>query len=421
MGQEIRVERFNVLIPANSNSSAIECAIAPITEEMNRTPLIVNADTWKVNVEAKRIEVDEKVELCRQEVGNPKFRPNATADCVEVFLKQRGLPLGRLTTRGAQSMSKDVIEVFAQIGDKLAPLVLDARTAMAEKSQLEKWEPYARAGYVQATWNSLGTPMGRYTSAGPSVQNRIVPIRETIEAPTNWKFMSWDLGAAEYVTWASLSGDPVLGAIFKAGRDVHSEMIEMLQAAIPDLDLHGAEPRKFGKTCNFALCYLMQDWAFSNKLGVSKTEAGKIIQFYKEQAKVAVKYIQEILGEARRTGWVKTHFGRMRHIPILKAARAAELHEAEKTAWHHVNCGTTAEVVKVKTIRAIKALESAGLYPLKVKMALQMHDEIILQVADEDVAQVQAIVDEAFARPIAEFLPYKVTTKTGQTWKDVSK
>lgn len=418
----IVVDKFNVLIPAGSNSLKIEEALKPITEEMNHTPLMVNEDTWLKNLHKINAEWDRLVAQCRTITMNPEFRPNAPSDCVEEFFGKRELPIQRVSKKtGAPTCDKEVLASLESLGDDLAPVVIEAREARSKLSQLESWKTYAKVGLVQCNWNSLGTPMGRYTADSPNLQNRITEIRETIEAPQGEKFLSFDLGQAEYVGWASLSRDPTLSKAFIEDKDFHEVMWAEIKAAAPELNIHGKDPRKMGKTVNFALLYLMKPFTLAKKLGVSVEDATKIIATYAARAPIAISYREEVLAEAKRTGMIETKYGRNRHIPMLKTARGGLLHEFEKTAWHHHNSGTAAEILKIKQIKAMHRLRAAGFTQDRVKLVLQMHDELIFQVKDEVLAEVRELVQVVMDEVVPGFLKFKIDTRVGQNWLETSK
>lgn len=418
---DTRIEQFQVTLPEGSPSQKIDTALQPITDRMNQTPLRVNARTWMENTRLQEAEVERLTGICRQTCGSPKFRPNASADCIAEF-KKLGIELTRETPKGGIQCDKEVLESI-QDRHPLVGQVMDARNAMAILSQLKKWKEFADAGLVQCVWDQNGTPMGRYTSQGPNLQNRVVPIRETIESQEGWSFLSMDLGAAEYVTWAALSGDPEMSRCFKEGQDVHQMMGEAVLAANPTLDLHGETVRQFGKTINFAILYKMRPATLAQKLGVTFETAVEIQEAYFVKAAVAHQYEIDYLDTARETGQTTTKFGRRRDMPILYLGKRGELADAEKTAWHHHICGTTAEVLKLKTIKTMVVLSKAG-FGSDVVVCVNLHDEVILGVRDSVMGQVQPLAVEAFTKAGSElpwYLPYSVTVKVGKSWKEVSK
>jgi len=159
----IKIAQFGVVIKEGTSSHKLETALEPVTEEMNRTPLRVNRATWLRNKQALEQKFRALEAKCREMTGNPKFRANASADCVTEFVDVRGLTPLRKTGSGKFSIDKEQLETFAHLGDELAPVVIEAREARTVLSQLEAWEPYADKGYVRAVWNQYGTPHGRYS------------------------------------------------------------------------------------------------------------------------------------------------------------------------------------------------------------------------------------------------------------------
>ncbi len=189
------------------------------------------------------------IDYCRQLAHDGSFRPNSTADCCRALFEKRCLRPERISKRTGKPLTdKDTLQVLSNEGDSLSGGIIDARSAIAQRGQLRHWKPFAIQGFVQPYWNSLGTPHGRFTSEAPCLNNRIVPIRETIEPDSRYSFLSLDLGQAKYVTWASLSGDLALGEMFLQGKDFHEEMAREIKAVVPDWNFAGQEPRAAGKT-----------------------------------------------------------------------------------------------------------------------------------------------------------------------------
>lgn len=409
---------FKVFLPEGSSSYKIEINLRESTEELNTRPLRVNRETWNRNRAAMAARVEEKVRVCQTITGRNDFRPNSREDCLSEFLDRRKLPILSTTPKGAPTMDLEVLTVYRAMGDNLADSVVEAREAMTKLSQLNAWEPYAMAGQVQATWNQLGTPMGRYSCEEPNLQNRINEIRETIEAPEGYRFVSNDLGQAEYVVWASLSKDPLLTEIFKTGQDLHSRMIAEIKAIYPALN-DKFNDRPTGKMVNFALLYLMKPWALSQKLGCPQEDSQAIIQAYKKRAPVAVDYIEAYLLEVAETGKARTFYGREREISFKGLSQNAK-HEVRKTAWHHHNSGTAAEILKIKQAKLHKQFRQN--YNLEqVWLGLQMHDELIHVVREDVVDKVMAESLAEFQAPIKGMLDFKITQKVGKNWLETSK
>lgn len=411
----------NARVELTRTSAELEEALKPITAEMNGKPLRVNRETWLKNLMAAEEEMLEKVNACRDYVGWD-IRPNSPADCSRALFSDRKIAARKVSKASRRpSLDADTLAAMENGGDKLAGMILEARGAISRWSQLKSWKVYAEAGAVQPIWDSNGQPQGRYTSDSPCLNNRIVPIRETIEPDPGYSFLSLDLGQAEYVVWASLSQDEILGDAFKNGRDFHSEMAHSVREAVADWNLRGEDERQAGKMLNFAILYRMTEFTLARKLGCDKEVAGKIIQAYYNRTARAKEYIQKILDAAKLDGYVETAFGRRRYCPEYNSLDNREAQELEKTLWHHHNAGTAAEILKMKQVQAWSDLRAAGLTTNEVRLALNMYDEVIFMVRDDLVEVVRRIVEPIFRIQMAGFLPMPVTVKVGKNWKEVSK
>src|SRR6266849_7791134 len=271
-------------IELTRDSALLEERLKPPTAELNEQSLRVNHDTWTRNCFAAEENASFLIDYCIQ-LANEEFRPNSPADCRRVL--------------GVDSSDKDSLSQLFNEGNLLAGAILDARSAISRWSQLKAWGKFARFGRVQPVWDSLGTPHGRYTSAGPCLNNRIESIRETIEPDPGYSFLSLDLNQAEYVTWASLSGDKVLGQAFLEGRDFHVEMVTAIRERVPVWDLRGQDPRAAGKTINFAILYQIQPHTLARMLGCSVAIANKIIEAYYSRVPTAAFFITSVLAAAK--------------------------------------------------------------------------------------------------------------------------
>lgn len=412
---------FNVVIPKDSPSYLLEKALEPITEGMNRSPLSVNAETYERNKAEVEAEAQRLVSLCREKANVPGFRPNSSKDCYAEFAIHRRLGV-RTTKGGTPSYDEAVLRSYQNKGDDLAGLVMEARSALNKSSQMKSWAQYVSAGTVQTEWNQYGTPHGRYTAENPNLQNRIVEIRETVEPPeADHVFLSFDWGMAEYVTFASLSKDASLGAIFASGKDLHAEMAEKILRANPKIDLHGTPERKAGKTVNFAILYLMKSWTLAEALGVEESIAQGVKDSYSAIAPEAMFYQAEFIKKAVRSGMTSTAFGRVRKMPELRNASGGALHALVKTAWHHHNAGTAAELLKVKMVELVKAIQDAGVSKKDAYIAFNMHDEVILSVKKDVLEEVKALGTTVMKTPVPGFLGFKIDTRVGNNWKEISK
>jgi len=393
-------------IELTRESAELERRLEPITAELNAFALRVNKARWQANYDAADYIAGSLVPYCRYLAKSDLFRPNSPADCRNAL--------------GVKSSDKDTLTGLANSGVALAEAVLDARSAIACLGQLRKWTTVAEYGAVQPSWNSLGTPHGRYTSERPCLQNRIRTIRQTIEPDPGFTFLSMDKSQAEYVVWGSLSGDLTLSELFLSGQDFHSEMAQLVLTLVPDWDLRGVEPRQAGKTLNFSILYLMQPYTLAIKLGCSLAVARKIIKTYYKRAKTGIRYIHRVLSDAHELGFVETHFGRRRYCgEYQNGVGEREKHEIEKTLWSHHNAGTAAEIVKHKQCDIWETLRREGFTSDQVRLSINMFDQLIWSVRDDLIPDVQPIVTEIWHRRVPGFLPCRSQITNGKNWGEL--
>lgn len=393
-------------IELTRESAELERRLEPITAELNEYPLRVSRSKWAENYDQAQHVAGNLVQYCQYLAANDDFRPNSPADC------RRAL--------GIEVSDKDTLTGLVNSGSALAESILDCRSAIACQSQLRKWSIFAECGFVQPHWDSMGTPHGRYTSEGPCLNNRIRPIRQTIQPDPGFTFLSLDKSQCEYVTWASLSGDLVLSELFLSGRDFHSEMAATILGLVPDWDLRGVEPRQAGKTLNFSILYLMQPFTLAAKLNCSLIVARKIIRSYYKRARTGVRYIHRILDGANNDGYVETYFGRRRYCPELQnGAGEREKREIEKTLWSHHNAGTAAEIVKFKQASIWETLRREGFTSTQVRLSLNMYDQLIFSVRDDLLNDATPIITKIWNSPVPGFLPFRSQIKQGANWGEL--
>lgn len=418
--------KFAVTIPEGSNSYRIEKGCEPFTAQMNQHPLRVDEARWQLELDKAQDAVTAITATIREMTGDPTIRPHAPGDAAKLLFETMGLKPprpgkpGKDGKPGRPSCDEEVLRHLQRQGVEVAGLLADARHLQSMLSQITSWGEFAKYGKVQATWNQTGTPHGRYSCDSPNLQNRIHPIRHTVVADPGHSFLSLDLGQAEYVTWASLSNDTFLSSSFESGVDFHQVTWTEISALVPDVRVFGESERASGKTINFAVLYLMQANSLAQRLGCDYPTAQAILNAHKARAPRASAYIDEVLEQARLNGCVvTTAFGRERHLPDLRSSNRAAKHQANKTAWNHHNAGTAAEILKLKQVNTGRALHKE--FGERVRLSLQMHDELIYQIPDEILGEAREAALAAFNKPINGFLPFKVDCRTGKTWGDITK
>jgi DNA polymerase-1 len=362
------------------------------------------------------------VELEREihaEAGGP-FNINSPAQLAEVLFVRRGLPVVRRTAKTkAPSTDADVLAELATKGFRLPALILEFREQAKLKSTYVDALPrqVAADGRIHTRFNQAVTATGRLSSSDPNLQN--VPtrtelgreVRRAFVADRGRLLLAADYSQIELRVLAHLSGDPALAAAFAAGQDIHRATAGLVFRVAPEAVT--SEQRRAAKTINFGLIYGMGAYALGRELGVTPAEAQGFIDAYFAGMPRVRCYLDETREEARRTGKVATMFGRIRWITGLDSRNAAVRGNAERMAINAPVQGTAADLMKLAMIRLHRALDADAAHLL-----LQVHDELVLEVAEGAAARVVDAVRKAMEGVADLRVPLSCDTGTGRSWAD---
>jgi len=275
-----------------------------------------------------------------------------------------------------------------------------------------------RDGRVHTTFNQALTATGRLSSSNPNLQN--IPIRTDDGREIRRAFvpggegrvmMSADYSQIELRLMAHFCGDDHMCEAFRSGEDVHrATAAKIFNVGVDEVT---AEQRRTAKTANFGIMYGISSFGLSQRLKCSRTEAKKIIDDYFESFPSIRSWMDTMLAQARQTGYVETLFGRRRYVPDLNAANATVRALAERNAVNAPIQGTSADIIKLAMIRVSERLLREG---LKARMVLQIHDELVLEVPDDEIDAVERILIGEMEGVIALSVPLIVECNYGKTW-----
>jgi len=223
--------------------------------------------------------------------------------------------------------------------------------------------------------------------------------------------MSADYSQIELRILAHISGDPGLQDAFVAGQDIHTRTASEV-FGIPLAEVTG-EMRSRAKAVNFGIVYGISDYGLSRDIGVTRKEAGQYIDSYFERYKGVKKFMDEVIANARSTGYVTTLFGRRRFLPDINSSNFNLRSFAERTAMNTPIQGTAADVIKKAMIDVSEALRENQ---LSSRLLLQVHDELVLEVKAEEANMVGDIVKEAMESAVLLSVPLIADIKSGPNW-----
>jgi len=272
-------------------------------------------------------------------------------------------------------------------------------------------------GRLHTNYLQTGAATGRLASKDPNLQN--IPVREeegrrirTAFVPDpGHVFLSADYSQIELVILAHLSADPALAEAFRQGKDVHRQTASLL-FGVPEGEV-SPEQRRVAKTINFGVIYGMSAFRLSRDLRIERKEAERFIATYFQRYAEVDRFLRETVRRAERDGYVRTLMGRRRPVLQIGSRNRTEKMAAERVAVNSPIQGSAADIVKRAMIDVTRALRSER---LKTRLLLQVHDELIFEVPEPEVARAQEVIRRAMEAAAELSVPLRVSTETGRTW-----
>ena len=271
---------------------------------------------------------------------------------------------------------------------------------------------------IHTTFNQALTATGRLSSSKPNLQN--IPIRTErgkeirkafVPSNPNGVIVSADYSQIELRIMAHLSCDAHLINAFRNGQDVHATTAAKIFGI--EVEEVTADQRRIAKTANFGIMYGISAFGLSQRLGISRADAKKIIEDYFEKFPAISSFIEDTLAAARENGYVETLFGRRRYLPDINSRNATVRSLAERTAINAPIQGTSADIIKIAMINVDKRIRKEG---LKSRMVLQIHDELLFDAIPEELETLEKIVVEEMENVTTLSIPLTVECNHGNNW-----
>jgi DNA polymerase-1 len=354
------------------------------------------------------------------QLAGEKFNINSPKQLQVILFEKMGLPKGRKTKDG---YSTDV-EVLSWLAGKheLPAEILSYRSMAKLKSTYIDALPLLvrpETGRVHTSYNQTVTATGRLSSSNPNLQN--IPIR-TLEgkrirqafiAPPGWDIVAADYSQIELRVLAHLSGDRSLIEAFRSGEDIHSRTASDIFGVFPAMV--NAEMRRQAKVINFGILYGMSAFGLAKELNINQKLAQAYIDGYFEKYRDVRRYLDGILENARRDGYVTTLLHRRRYLPEINHSVPAVRQFAERTAINAPIQGTAADLIKVAMVNISRLLAKRR---LRTCMIMQVHDELVFEAPAAERAEVMALVREEMEGVIKMKAPLKVDIGAGKNWDE---
>jgi DNA polymerase-1 len=406
--------------------SDVEMPLVPIIVDMQRAGVKLDVEALAEMSQSLgqrlgelQVEIEDQIGHAIN-IGSPKQLNAALFDEMDL-----ALPWMRRGKSGQYSTAADVLE---KLRDKhpVIELILEHRQLSKLKGTYVDALPALvnpRTGRVHTSFNQTGSVTGRFSSSNPNLQNIPIrteqgrAIRRAFVAEEGWLLLAADYSQVELRVLAHISGDPAMLAAFARGEDIHASTA----AAIYDVPLHEVtrDQRRVAKMTNFAISYGVTGYGLSERTGLTHDEAREFIKTYFETYPKVKDYIDATQALARELGYVETLLGRRRYFPEL-ATRASVHHNVRQAAYRMaINApiqGSAADILKVAMVRLWPALMAHG---LGSRMILQVHDELVLEVPEDELDVVAPLVIETMEGAYDLKAPLRVDAKVGRNWLEM--
>jgi DNA polymerase-1 len=367
-----------------------------------------------------------RVEAELQEIAGEPINVGSPKQIGDILFGKMGITGGTKTKTGAWSTSAQILDELAEQGHEFPKKILEWRQVSKLKSTYTDALPtyvHPQTHRVHTTYALAATTTGRLSSNEPNLQNIPVrtedgrKIRRAFIASPGHKLVSADYSQIELRLLAEIADIPVLKQAFRDGLDIHAMTAsEMFGVPVKDMP---AEVRRRAKAINFGIIYGISAFGLANQLGIAREEASAYIKKYFERFPGIRAYMDATRDLCRANGYVETLFGRKCHYPDIKASNASVRSFNERAAINARLQGTAADIIR----RAMTRMEDAlAEKKLSAQMLLQVHDELIFEVPDDEVAAtlpvVQHTMQDAPFPAVLLSVPLHVDARAADNWDE---
>lgn len=370
----------------------------------------------------KLMQLEEEI----HELAGEKFLVSSPKQIGDILFGKMGLPGAKKTATGQWATPATLLEELAQEGYILPEKILNWRQLAKLKSTYTDALPNfinEKTGRVHTSFSLASTTTGRFASSDPNLQNIPIrteegrKIRSAFVAKKGYKLISADYSQIELRVLAHIADIPQLRQAFADGIDIHAATASAM-FGVPLEDVTG-ELRRQAKTINFGIIYGISGFGLAQRLGIPQNEAIAFIKQYFERFPGIRDYIENTKSFCRENGFVSTIFGRTIHYPQIKTASGQERAGIERAAINAPIQGSAADILRRAMIRMDGALKQ---HSLSAQMLLQVHDELVFEVADDEVETsipvIKEVMEQAASPAISMRVPLAVEAHAADNWDE---
>ncbi len=396
----------------------IELPLCEVLASMELAGVKVNADGVRSFGEGLKGDITQ-LEQEIYDIAGHEFNISSPKQLGVVLFEELHLPCKKKTKSGYSTNA----EVLEDIADRspIIPKILEYRTlTKLSSTYVDGLLKEIRAdGRVHSVFKQTETRTGRISSTEPNMQN--IPVRKEIGrnmrkffvAESGNLLLDADYSQIELRVLAAVCGDENMKKIFLSGGDIHTSTAAQV-FGLPE-DFITPEMRRAAKAVNFGIIYGIGPFSLSKDIGVSVAQAKKYIQDYLSNFPNVSKYMDKVVEDAQKQGYVTTVFGRRRYIPELLSSNKNVQAFGKRAAMNAPIQGAAADIIKIAMVRVYKRLKEEK---LNAKLILQVHDELIVEAAKEDAEKAAQVLYEEMKKAVTLDVPIPADVGTGESWYD---
>lgn len=396
----------------------VELPLQGVLATMERTGISVDLPHLEV-LESEFAEQVRAAEAEAHDLAGRPFNLGSPKQLQEILFVERGLPKTKRIKTGYTTDADALQSLYAKTDDPLLAKLLRWRDVSRLRQTVAGLIPLADAdARIHTTFNQTVAATGRLSSVDPNLQN--IPIRTDAGRRIRQGFvvtdgydclLTADYSQIEMRIMAHLSGDTALISALTSGEDLHTSVAaQVFDVAADEVD---PEKRRRIKAMSYGLAYGLSAYGLSAQLGIDTGEAKTLMDTYFERFGGIRDYLADVVEQARMTGFTETMLGRRRYLPDLTSDNRQRREMAERMALNAPIQGSAADIIKVAMIRVAHALKDSA---LSSRLLLQVHDELVLEVAPGERQEVTALVREHMSGAAQLAVPLVVSTGHGPNW-----
>ncbi len=402
----------------------IEMPLVPVLVRMETAGISIDESSMQQLHERFATRLHELEEEIYAHAGT-RFNINSGNQLNDVLFKQLGLPtagLKKLRASNRYSITADVLESMLDLHPIIGAILKYRQLAKLQSTYVDALPGLINpnTGRIHTTYNQLGAATGRLSSTNPNMQNIPVrtdeggEIRRAFVAAPDHVLIAADYSQIELRVLAHITRDPGLRQVFHEGRDIHAATAAQL-FGVPQ-DQVSKNQRRIAKTVVFGVIYGISAFGLAQRIGgMDRSSAQALINALFATFPGIRTYIDETLERGRRDGYVQSLFGRRRYIPELKASGARRA-AAEREAINAPIQATAADIMKLAMLRVDRALRERS---FQAQVLLQVHDELILEVPQTEIAEVGTMVQNVMETVYQLAVPLQVGVEVGTNWEEM--